>query len=101
MVYGVFPQAMRILHGYLDPLSMFSSAGGYFRVPFKCQCGVTQGILLSPTIFIMMVYAVLRHWVSVVAAIEGASDLCTEGFGRYIQCLVAYFYSDDLLLTST
>ena len=43
-----------------------SRAGGYFGVLFKEKCGVTQGDLLSPTIFIMVMDAVICAWVSVV-----------------------------------
>ena len=68
-------------------------------VPFKVQSNVTQGDPLSPTIFNMVLDVVLRHWVSVVEAIEEAEDTVTEGFVWYIQRLVAYFYENYVLLT--
>ena len=48
-----------------------SQDGVYFGAPIKGQRGVTQGNPLSPTIFNVVVDAVLRHWVSVVAEVEG------------------------------
>ena len=40
--------------------------GGYYREAFQGFKGVTQGDPLSPTIFNMVVDAVVRHWVSLV-----------------------------------
>ena len=39
-------------------------AGGYYGTDFKVEHGVTQGDPLSPTIFNVMVEAVVRHWVT-------------------------------------
>ena len=38
----------------------------YFGAPFKGQHGVTQVDPLSPVIFNVLVYAVLRHWVTII-----------------------------------
>ena len=62
---------------------------------------MTQGGPISPTIFNMFVDVLLLHCLIVVAATEeevypGAAD--TEGFRRYTQMLVAYFYADDGIL---
>ena len=37
---------------------------GYYRDAFKGDQGVTQGDPLSPTIFNVVVDAVVRHWVT-------------------------------------
>ena len=42
---------------------MVAQAGRYYGSPFTCYRGVTQGNLLYPTIFNMVVDAVIRHWV--------------------------------------
>ena len=44
---------------------------------------MTQGEPLFPTIFNVLVDAVLFHWVSVVAEVEGQARL--EGFGTDVQ----------------
>ena len=48
---------------------------------------MTQGDPLSTMIFNVVVEKVLRHWVTVVAAMENTEKPFTEGFGRYIQQL--------------
>ena len=78
---------------------MVARSGRYFGGPFKGQCGVIHGNPISPAIFNLMVDAVFRHWVSVVVEAEGCDGL--EGFVRYVQRLVAYFYADYGLITST
>ena len=44
---------------------MVARAGGYYRKGFKGGRGVTQGDALSPTIFNVVVDAVVRHWVTI------------------------------------
>ena len=41
---------------------MVARAGGYYGKGFKGERGVTQGDPLSPTIFNVVVDAVIRHW---------------------------------------
>ena len=43
---------------------MVARAGGYFGTGFKGERGVTQGDPLYPTIFNVVVDAVVRHWVT-------------------------------------
>ena len=43
---------------------MVARAGGYYGTGFKGGRGVTQGDPLSPTIFNVVVDAVVRHWVT-------------------------------------
>ena len=43
---------------------MVARAGGYYRTGFKGARGVTQGDPLSPTIFNVVVDALVRHWVT-------------------------------------
>ena len=47
---------------------MVASAGGYYGKAFKGTRSVTQGDPLSPTIFNVVVDAVVRHWVKMVLA---------------------------------
>ena len=59
--YGVFPRTERILRHYWDYLSKMARAGRYYGTPFMGHQGVTQGGPLSPTIFNMMVAAVILN----------------------------------------
>ena len=61
--YGVVPKARRLLTSYWLRLTMVVRAGGYYGTAFGGERGVTQGDLLSPTIFNVVVNAVVRHWV--------------------------------------
>ena len=42
---------------------MVDRAGGYYREEFQGFQGVTQGDPLQPTIFVVVVYAVVCHWI--------------------------------------
>ena len=61
--YGVGPSARRLLKTYWRRLTMVVRAGGYYGEAYKGERGVTQGDPLSPTIFNVVVDAVVRHWV--------------------------------------
>ena len=60
---GVGPGARRLLQNYWRRLTMVVRAGGYYGEAFKGDRGVTQGDPLSPTIFNVVVDAVVRHWI--------------------------------------
>ena len=45
---------------------MVARAGGYYGAVLKGCRGVTQGDLLSPNIFNVLVNVVFRHWVTVM-----------------------------------
>ena len=62
--YGVSPSARRLLTTYWRRLTMVARVGGYYNKTFKGERGVTQGDQLSPTIFNVVVDAVVRHWVN-------------------------------------
>ena len=49
---------------------MVARTGGYYGEAFQDFQEVTQGVPLSPTIFNVVVDAVVRHWVSLVADVE-------------------------------
>ena len=59
---------------------------------------MTQGELLYTTIFNVVLYMVLNHWVTMVTEAEGTVEPGTEGFVLDIKCLVEYLYADDGLL---
>ena len=60
--YGVGPSPRRLLKTYWRRLTMVVRAGGYYGADFKGERGVTQGNLLSPTIFNVVVDTVVWHW---------------------------------------
>ena len=75
---GVGPRARRLLQTYWRRLKMVVRAGGYYGTAFQGVRGVTRLYPLSPTIFNLVVDAVLRHYVAMI--VEGA-----EEWGNYGQ----------------
>ena len=76
---------------------MVARAGGYYRDDFKGAWGVTQGDLLSPTIFNVVVDVVVRHWATM--ALEEAEKRAERGKeGRHQANL---FYADDGIVASS
>ena len=63
--YGVGPRARRLLRTYWGKMTMVSRSGGYYGDAFKGARGVTHGDPLSPTIFNVVVDAVVHHWVTI------------------------------------
>ena len=76
---------------------MVARAGGYYGKDFKGERGVTQGDPLSPTIFNVVVDAVIRHWVNgLVDEAEAKGETGREG--RHQS---AVFYADDGMVVSS
>ena len=74
--YSVGPKSRRLLTNYWLRLTMVARAGGYYRTAFGGERGVTQGDPLSPTIFNVLVDAVVHHWV------HGIMEDAEHGGGR-------------------
>ena len=62
--YGFGPNTRRLLTTYWRRLTMVARAAGYYGTAFGGERGVTQGDPLSPTIFNVVVDAVVRHRVN-------------------------------------
>ena len=62
----------------------------------RVSSGVTQGNPMFPTIFNMVVDAVIHHWATVVSGEKTGP----EGFGTASQKLAAPFYADGGILAS-
>ena len=62
--YGVGTRARQLLRTYWGKMTMAARAGGYYGTAFKGARGVTQGNSLSPTVFNVVVDAVVNHWVT-------------------------------------
>ena len=76
---------------------MVARMGGYYGEVFKGFGGVTQGDPLSPTIFNVVVDAVVQHWVLLMAGGIGEPDR----WGRKVIHCTILFYVDNGLVAST
>ena len=95
--YGAGPQVRRLLHTYWRRLTMVARAAGYYRTDFKGERGVTQGDPLSPTIFNVVVDAVVCNWMmGIIADAEERGDL--EEKRRHQAALL---YADDGMVASS
>ena len=76
---------------------MVARAGGYYGTAFKGARGVTHGDPLSPTIFNVVVDAVVRD--RLLAMVEGVEERDERGQeGRHQADL---FYADDGMVASS
>ena len=57
----VGPYALRLIKSFWNNEMLVRQAAGYYDRPFKSERGVTQGGPLSPTIFNLMVDAIVRE----------------------------------------
>ena len=95
--YVVGPKARRLLTNYWRRLTMVARAGGNYRTSFGGERGVTQGDPLSPTIFNVVVDAVVRNWVHrIMEEAEARGETGREG-----QHQAALFYADDGMVISS
>ena len=76
---------------------MVAYVWGDYGAAFKGFRGLTQGDLLYPTIFNVVVDAVVCHWISLAEAGEGRQD----GWVREVQHISAFFYANDRLVALT
>ena len=75
---------------------MVARAGGYYGTAFWGKCAVTQGDPIYPTIFNVVVDAVVQQWVTMM--VEGAEERGERGHeGRH---LAALFYADNGVVES-
>ena len=75
---------------------MVKSAGWYYVEAFRGFWGVTQGGLLLPTIFNVVVDAVVCHWVSIVAGGVGGF----YGWGMEVIHHATFFYANNGMVVS-
>ena len=95
--YSVGPRAYWLLRTYLQRSSMVARAEGYYGEAFKGARGVTQVDPLSPTIFNVVVDAVVCHCVTLVMT-EAKKRGERGNKGRHQAAL---FYTDYGMVASS
>ena len=67
-------RALCLLRTYWERLHMVDHAGGYYVEHICRERGVTQGDTISPTVFNVVVDAVVLHWEYLVMEGDGGND---------------------------
>lgn len=86
-VYDVGANLRRILNAVWQGDTMVPRQSGFYGQPFRAERGVRVGDTVSPTIFNIVIDAVLRHWEHTCPPIPLEE--------------LAFFYIDDGTLTGT
>lgn len=94
--YGAGARMLRLLRQYWDQQQVVARQGGYHGDPFEVTRGLTQGDIPSPTIFNIVVDAIVRYWLSLV--VDDGSEV--DGLGMTVQEWLVLFYADDGLIAS-
>ena len=89
---GVGLKALRLIRIFWDKGILVCRASGYHGSPFSAERGVTQVGPLSPTIFNIMVDAIVQEW---MRQMELAGFNVTD-----IRTIVAVFYADNRLVAA-
>ena len=85
--YGVGPNIICLLRRYWSNNTLVPKQSGFFGEPFAAERGVTQGDIISPTIFNIIVDAVLRMWYAKMNPVINGEAGVPE--------ISAMFYADD------
>ena len=91
--YGVGPNSLRLLQTFWDEQKVVARQSGYHGPAFKAGRGLTQGGIVSPRFFNILLDAVIRHWLSLV--LDNNGDLVHDGMGDNVAERLALFYADD------
>jgi hypothetical protein len=94
--YGVGRRIVALLTNYWKKQRIVAKASGYHGDPFEATRGVTQGDPMSPTIFNIVVDAVVRQWLSQVCNDAVAMNGLDYEVGE--KCVL--FYADDGLVAA-
>ena len=95
--YGVGPAVLRLLCNFWERQQVVSKMGSYHGDAFQAERGVTQGDIVSPTIFNVVVDTIIRYWLTLVS--DDGRD-AVEGFSVQVRERQTLFYADDGFLAS-
>lgn len=95
---GLGPSLRRLLRNYWKSQEIVPKQNGYHGRPFHATRGVTQGDIISPMLFNIVVDVIVRYWLSVESPFPETSR---DGIGHKILDHQVLFYADDGLLAST
>jgi hypothetical protein len=94
--YSMGALTLQLLRQFWDRQLVVAKQGRHFGVAFPATRGVTQGDIVSPTIFNIVVDAIVRHWL--IFVLDDGSGV--NGFGRTVREELMLFYANDGLLAA-
>ena len=83
--YGVGPRIRRLLATFWDQARLVCRAQGNYGTPFRARRGVTQGGPLSPTLFNLLVDAVVREWLRTLHGAEVSRECMLEEVAAAVE----------------
>jgi hypothetical protein len=94
--YGTGALTLQLPCQFWDNQLVVAKQGGNFGVALPAMRGVAQGDTVSPTIFNIVVDAIIRHWLNLI--LDDGSEVI--GFCQTVREQLVLFYADDRLLAS-
>ena len=91
--YGVGPNTLGLLKFYWENQRCVARSGNYHGSVFVPERGVTQGGIISPILFNILVDAVVRKWYADV--MEDMTSAVSGLEGDAIRDRASLFYADD------
>jgi hypothetical protein len=88
---------LQLLCQFWDRQLVVAKQGGHFGVAFLATRGFTQGDIVSPTIFNILVDSVIQHWLNLI--LDNGSEV--NSFGHTVWEQLVLFYADDGLLAAS
>jgi hypothetical protein len=95
--YGVRPRIRGLLRFYWDHQQSVAWQADYHGEAFQPSRGVTQGGIISPTLFNILVDAVVRKW---LADILEDLEVAISGLQDAVEGKIALFCADDGMVGS-
>ena len=96
--YGVGPKVIAMQKYFWDNQLVVAKQSGHYGDPFRATRGSTQGGLISPEWWNILLDCVIRHWLLMV--IDDNGQASTDGFGPTVEQRLSCFYVDDGVLGS-
>ena len=83
---------MRLLRRFWESQKVVARQNGFYGAPFRPSRGMTQGDVISPTLFNVICDSIIRYWLFTVT---DDPENAVDGIGTRITMHNALFYADD------